>query len=300
MTHPSPGRLAVPCLVMLLSTVAIAADSGSGSGPNPRRNIEFARVDGNRLALDLYLPENVTGREVPVVVWVHGGAWRAGDRGRVPIRPLTELGFAIASVDYRLSPVARFPAQVHDIKAAVRFLRARSAAFGLDAERIAIAGASAGGHLAALTGVSGAELEGRVGEHLDRSSRVGAVVSFYGASNLQTILGQSTPHGLSVRVPALQMLLGAQPDEAPQLARLASPVAHLDRGDPPVLLLHGDQDPQMPINQSHELYGACRRLKLPARFEVVYGAAHGGADFYTPARLAQVADFLNTHLNRER
>ncbi|MBI1313990.1 alpha/beta hydrolase fold domain-containing protein [bacterium] len=261
--------------------------------------IPYAEVDGQRLLFDLYLPESgeaASGRKWPVVVWVHGGAWRAGDRSRVPVQPLTRHGFVVASVDYRLSPVARFPAQVYDIKAAIRFLRANATTYGLDTERFAIAGASAGGHLAALTGVSGQELEGEVGDHRDQPSAVSAIVSFYGASNLQTILSQSTPHGLSVRVPALQLLLGGQPDEKPDLARLASPVAHVDGNDPPLLLIHGDQDPQMPINQAHELHGAYLKLKRPVEFDVVYGAAHGGDAFYTDAMIDRVARFLSRHL----
>ena len=118
------------------------------------------------------------------------------------------------------------------------------------------------------------------------------IISFYGAANLTTILKQSTPHGLNVRVPALDLLLGGQPDELPALARLASPVFHVDRRDPPLLLLHGDQDPQMPINQSHELCGAYKKVNAPVQFEVVHGAAHGGAAFYDAERLPVVKKFL--------
>jgi dipeptidyl aminopeptidase/acylaminoacyl peptidase len=109
---------------------------------------------------------------------------------------------------------------------------------------------------------------------------------------LTTILAQSTPHGLSVRVPALELLLGGQPDAKPELARLASPVLHVDKTDPPLLWFHGDQDPQMPINQALEMIGAYKTQGLSAQFEPVYGAAHGGKQFSTPERLQQVADFL--------
>lgn len=257
----------------------------------------FAVVDNHQLRLDLYRPGN--DKTVPLVVWIHGGAWRRGNRDSVPVKSLAERGFAVASVDYRLSPVAPHPAQVHDIKAAIRFLRANADRFQIDPHRIAIAGASAGGHLAALVGLSGKVLEGSVGEHDDESAAVGAIVSFYGASNLQTILNQSTPHGLSVRVPALQLLLGGQPNDRPDIARQASPVAHLDKTDPPMLLLHGDQDPQMPINQAHELHGGYKRTRRPVEFDVVHGAAHGGEAFYTPQRLDRVAAFLMQHLKAE-
>src|SRR5262249_5663516 len=140
------------------------------------------------------------------------------------------------------------------------------------------------------------ELEGDLGPHLDQSSDVQAIVVFYGASNLTTILAQSTPHGLSVRVPALELLLGGQPDSKPELARLASPVFHVDKNDPPLLWYHGDQDPQMPVNQALEMLGAYKKLGLSATFEPVYGGAHGGKLFYTVEQFNQVADFLRSNL----
>lgn len=261
------------------------------------RDIEYAVTGGHSLLLDLYLPDQV--KNAPLVVWVHGGAWRAGSKERMPIGGLLGNGFAIASVNYRLSPVEKFPAQVHDIKAAIRFLRAEQNRnrFGYDAEKVVIAGASAGGHLAALVGVTNghAELEGDVGDHDGESSDVSAIVDFYGPTNFLTILPQSTPHGLGVRIPALQLLLRAQPEDVPDLAKLASPVYHVDEEDPPLLLIHGDQDPQVPINQSHELEGAYGEAGIGKRvqFEVVHGGAHGGDAFYDKERLDLIVKFLS-------
>jgi dipeptidyl aminopeptidase/acylaminoacyl peptidase len=140
-----------------------------------------------------------------------------------------------------------------------------------------------------------AELEGEVGNDRTQSSDVQGIISFYGGANLTTILKQSTPHGLSVRVPALDLLLGGQPDDVPALARLASPVFHVDKQDPPLLLLHGDQDPQMPVNQALELSGACQKAGAPVQLEIVHGAAHGGAMFYDEERLAVVRKFLKRY-----
>jgi dipeptidyl aminopeptidase/acylaminoacyl peptidase len=122
---------------------------------------------------------------------------------------------------------------------------------------------------------------------------VQAIVSYFGASNLTTILSQSTPHGLSVREPALSLLLGALPDSDRELAELASPVFHIDERDPPLFLLHGDQDPQMPINQAHELEGQYKKLGLDVTFETVYGAGHGGEAFFTGEDLAHTLAFLH-------
>lgn len=260
------------------------------------RDVEFASHGGSSLLLDLHLPE--AKAPAGLIVWVHGGAWRAGSRTSVDLAGMTSRGWAVASVDYRLSPVARFPAQIHDIKAAIRYLRAHAGRHGYPPSRFVIAGSSAGGHLAALVGVSNGqpELEGSVGRERQVSSNVQAIVSLYGASNLTSILAQSTPHGLSVRVPALELLLGGQPDAVPELARLASPVFHVDASDPPLLMLHGDQDQQMPINQSHELEGAYTRLGLPVRLVVKHGSGHGGPAFTTQATLDLIDEFLRKHL----
>lgn len=260
------------------------------------RDITFATVGDTALKLDLHQPDS--GQPVGLIVWVHGGAWKAGSRKGAELKGLTAHGWAIASVDYRLSTVARFPAQIHDIKAAIRFLRAHATDYGYPATPFVIAGSSAGGHLAALVGVSNgdAKLEGTVGQNLGVSSDVKAIVDLYGASDLTTILAQSTPHGIAMRVPALELLLGGQPDKLPELARLASPVFQVDAHDPPLLLMHGDRDPQMPINQSHEIQGAYEALGLPVVFKVHHGTGHGGPAFYSEESLALIDNFLRQHL----
>ncbi len=269
--------------------IVIAATTAISDEPD-FADITFASIDDSDLKLDIYLAKEAAENS-PLIVWVHGGAWRAGSKKSVPILGLTTMGYSIASVDYRLSPVAPFPAQVFDIKAAIRFLRAHGRRYGVKADTIIVGGASAGGHLAALVGVTNslAELEGNVGGNLDHSSSVQGIVSFYGASNLTSILAQSTPHGLNVRVPALDLLLDGGPSKNPDLAKLASPVRHVDESDPPLLLIHGDQDPQMPINQSHELHGEYKTAKLQVDFKVVHGGAHGGSIFYTPSQLRLIA-----------
>ncbi len=285
---------------MMFVVMAAALGLGAAAHAAPAREIKdivYARVDGIDLALDLYLPANVTAP--PLIVWVHGGAWSSGDKSGYP-EALLNQGFAFASVDFRQTTQARFPAQVHDIKGAIRFLRANSAKYGYAPQRIAISGASSGGHLAALVGVTNGNkaLEGNVGGNLGQSSDVQAILDYYGASNLTTILAQSTPYGLSVRKPALDRLLGGQPDAVPELARLASPVLHVDRNDPPLLLLHGDQDPQMPIDQSRELDAAYRKLGLDVDLDVVRGARHGGPEFYAPAHLQRALAFLRRTIGR--
>jgi acetyl esterase/lipase len=280
----------------LLGTFLVCGDVTAIAVEPTHRDIEYAQVGERRLLLDLYQPiESGEPRSsTPLIVWIHGGAWRSGSKEGVPITEFLEHGFAIASIGYRLSPEARFPAQIHDIKAAVRFLRQHAAAYSLDSNRFVVAGASAGGHLAALVGVSNGDvrLEGELGKHLELSSEVHAIVSFYGASNLQSILSQSTEYGLSVRVPALQLLIGGQPNDEPELAHLASPVAHVDASDPPLWLIHGDADPQMPFAQSEEFVRCYKALSLPVQLTVVRGGKHGGAEFFSKDRLASLAKQL--------
>ena len=287
--------------VLLASSVATQAQQRADEALriNEIADIPFAEVDGQVLALDLYLPADVANP--PLLVWVHGGGWSRGARKPVSTLAFVEDGYAMASVDYRLSGDAPFPAQVFDIKAAIRFLRAEASAYGYDASRIAILGVSAGAHLAALAATTNGDprLEGSVGDYLDQSSDVVAAVSYFGASDLTTILDQSTPFGLGIRVPGLEALLGGSIDERAELARLASPVFQVDAGDPPLLLLHGDQDPQMPINQSHELQGAYEALGLDVHFEVVHGAKHGGKQFFDAERTALVEAFLDRNLRAE-
>lgn len=255
------------------------------------KDLLFATVEDRPLYLDLFLPSNEPNPFL--IVWVHGGAWHAGSRANPPTALLAK-GYAIASVDYRLSVEARFPAQIHDIKAAIRFLRGNAKKYGYRSDQIVVWGASAGGHLAALVGTTNGhpELEGSLGEYLDQSADVQAVVDFYGPTNFLTILNQSTPHGISVRAPALALLLGRPVEQVPDLAKLASPVFQVDAADPPLFIAHGDQDNQVPINQSLELQGAYEALGLKVQMEVVHGAGHGSRDYYDPAFQDTLAAFL--------
>lgn len=285
------SRMAVP-LLLACALPAVAAE--------PARHltdIPYATVDGHTLALDLHLPGGVA--QPPLVVFLHGGAWSSGDKKSYPEFLLAQ-GFAVASVEFRSSREARFPANVHDIKAAIRFLRAKQAEHGYRAARIAVSGVSSGAHLALLVGTSTGvdELEGQVGAHLGESSAIQAIVSWYGAANFATILAQSTEFGRGVREPALKLLLGALPEEVPELATQASPVSHVGAGDPPAILLHGDQDRQMPVNQTLEFEGAYRKAGLPVETVIVNGAGHGGDAFYAGEPGSRVIEFLRRNIGR--
>lgn len=272
-------------LTFLLTTlIAAAADF------TVQRDLPYAA----ELKLDLYQP-TASQAPTPLIVWVHGGAWSGGSKKDMPLTDLIRHGISIASVDYRLSGTAPFPANVHDLKAAIRFLRAGAGSRNIDPARIIIAGASAGGHLAALVGLSqgNSELEGSVGTALDRSSAVQGIISFYGASDLSTLLSQSSSEAKKMRLPALTALLGGPPAEKSKLATLASPISHLDPRDPPLLLFHGDRDPQMPYQQSLDLHAACLVRGIFCQFITLHGASHGGSSFYKTDQLSKIRDFIH-------
>ena len=291
-------RYFLPIVFILAYATDVSAQDADGHNQPYTivSDVPYARVDQRELALDIYLPTGV--ERPPLLVWVHGGRWMFQSKEDMFTTALVEKGFAMASVDFRLAGEAIFPAQVHDIKAAIRFLRANSEEFGYDATRIGIHGRSAGGHLTALVGTTNGhpELEGNLGAYLDVSSDVQAVVSYFGASNLTTILDQSTTFGKPLRAEAMAVLFGAPVANRQELARLASPVFHVDMTDPPLLLLHGDQDPQMPINQAHELHGRYKALGLTGRLEVIHGAEHGTPEFFDAERTRIVAEFFDKHL----
>ena len=289
-------RKAIGSAVALLVLTLCATAQQPATSYNKVSDITYAVVDDRELGLDIYMPRGVD--DPPLLVWIHGGRWLYRTKEDINTLALVEEGFAIASIDFRLSVDEPFPAQIHDIKAAIRFLRANAETYGYEATRIGVHGRSSGGHLTSLVGVTNGvkELEGELGDHLDVSSDVQVAVSYFGASNLTTILDQSTPFGVMLRGPALALLLGGPMEATAELAELASPVFHVDAQDPPLLLLHGDQDPQMPINQAHELHGVYKEHELPVHLEVIHGAKHGTPEFFDTKRTALVAEFLKEHL----
>jgi acetyl esterase/lipase len=264
-------------------------------------DLEYARAGGRSLPLDLYLPRNAQG-PVPVLVWIHGGGWSAGSKVGGPGVRLALRGYAVASVEYRLSGEAIFPAQIEDCKAAVRWLRANAARYNLDPGRIAAWGSSAGGHLAALLGTSGGvkELEGAALGNPDQSSRVQAVVDFFGPTDLLQMDAQAARNpAVASRIkhddpksPESRLVGGPIQDSREKAAR-ANPIAYVTSDDPPFLIMHGDQDPLVPTAQSEILHRALRAAGVDATFHVVKDAGHG---FGGPEINRMVDEFLDRSL----
>lgn len=239
-------------------------------GIRAQLNVEYARPDGKPLRLDLFLPEK-SSSPLPLIVWVHGGGWLNGTKSGGPAVGLAKAGYAVASIDYRLSQQAVFPAQINDCKAAIRWLRAHAREYGIDPDRVGAWGESAGGYLVALLGTSGAvkDLEGDEGNP-DESSRVQAVVDFYGPTDFSQLkagrLGPNSPES---------RLLGGAIDKNPDRARRANPIAYIGPDTPPFLICHGDKDGTVSLSQSQLLYDALQGAKVPSELVVVKGAGHG-------------------------
>jgi acetyl esterase/lipase len=257
-----------------------------GDGTRHHPGAVYAAVSGYRaLELDVWIP--AAPAPPPVVVWVHGGAWMVGNRHLLPgsLRPgqlvdeLLAAGLAVASVEYRHAREASFPAQLHDVKAAVRWLRHSAADLGIDPGRVGIAGESAGGHLAALVALTAdrPDLEGAVGVR-GPSSAVDVVVDWYGVADAASMPETELPPEVAAAlppedlVPPLEVLLDGVDDATRELA---GPVVHVHPGAPPFLLVHGTADPVVPHAQSELLARALRDAGADARLESVPCAGHG-------------------------
>jgi acetyl esterase/lipase len=265
--------------------------------PAPGDDVRFlgglayaAPIGFRPLLLDLHLPA-AGGDPVPLVVFLHGGGWLRGDRSMVspsfagwrpgPLARLAADGFAVASVDYRLSGEARFPAQLEDVSAAVEWLTGRAQEYGFDPGRIVLWGESAGAHLAALLG-------------LGSPGRVRGVVDWYGPADLAALQEQVGAAGALTDDPAdtrEARLLGAPVAQVPELARAASPISHVRAGAPPFLIAHGTADRAVPFRQSEALAAALAAAGADVRFSAVDGADHmwAGVEDLTPLYDAVVA-----------
>ncbi|MAT15116.1 MAG: lipase [Planctomyces sp.] len=254
-------------------------------------DIEYANVDGHSLQLDLYMPQKV--ERPKLVVWVHGGGWHQGTRENPRLRWLADEGYALASISYRLTDKATFPAQIQDCKGAVRWLRANASVYGYDADQIVAAGSSAGGMLVALLGTSAEvdALEGDVGGNLEQSSRVQGVVDFFGAHDF-ILRSKTQSEKTSTPGSSVYRLFGGTVADKQDLARLASAVTHVSDDDPPVLILHGTEDSTVLPDQAKRLEEVYQDAGLPVELIMIEGAGHGGKVFDEPQYREKIRAFV--------
>ena len=245
--------------------------------------------------LDLVLPVPVT-KTAPLIAWIHGGGWEQGSYHQNPARAMAERGYAVASIGYRLSSQAKYPAQIEDCKAAIRWLRAHAAEYGIDPGRIGVWGASAGGHLAALLGTTAGDRRFDVGENLDQSSAVRCVIDSFGPSDFLHWGDPSLTAAYNTSNNALARLLGGRLADHVELARLASPVTFVNKDAAPFLIMHGADDPVVPVQQSVVLDAALRKAGVESTLIIVPDGGHGGGMFDDAKLLYQMAAFMDIHL----
>ena len=254
------------------------------------RDLEFAKPNGYSLKLDLYRPKERT-EELPIVIWVHGGGWKNGSKTNCKASWLAQHGFAVASISYRLTDVAQWPAQIDDCRASVRWLRANAKEHGLNPKNIGVFGSSAGGHLVALMGT----------RPVDEAGRVQAVCDWFGPTDLLTMPPNNVGNGRTEEDIAQSngaLLLGATVRDIPDKAKDASALNHVSSDDAPFLIMHGSEDPGVPLDQSIKFHEKLRAADVEAELIVIDGAKHGGPEFNEEKQQLRILEFFKKHLVR--
>ena len=292
--------------ILILLAISLVTFSSAHAQQPPRvpdgvkaqRNIAYVENGHERQKLDLYLPEKANA-PMPLVIWIHGGGWAAGSKDNCPALRFTERGYAVASIGYRLSGHAVFPAQIEDCKAAIRWLRAHAGEYHIDPKKFGAWGSSAGGHLVALVGTSGDVKQFDVGANLDQSSRVQAVCDYFGPTDIT----QMDVHALasapfkhdSAGSPESKLIGGAVQENKDKAARV-NPITYVSSDDPPFLIVHGDKDPLVPHHQSELLFDSLKKSGVSAHFHTIHGAGHGGPGFAGKNIDDMVAAFFDERL----
>ena len=306
----SAGWLAMPADAQTSVPATSAAKPASSPAKAPKKklvipptveliaDVEYSRPDGSPLLLDLYLPKAPAAKPRPLVVWIHGGGWWTGNKSSAagtPALRLVERGFAFASIDYRLTNVAIFPAQIEDCKTAIRFLRANASRYNIDPDHIGVWGGSAGGHLAALLGVTNdiKELDGSRYGYSQVSSAVQAVVTLYGLHDLPAL---SNPGPRVAKI--LRDFLGGSVVARHDLAVTASPITYVKKGVVPFLIYHGEKDPAVPVDQSRRFYDRLRQAGVEATYHEIHGGGHDMKSYPADRYAQEITAFFEKHLGK--
>lgn len=264
--------LALTLLFFTLSTLAAAEATPTNPGaktPGKFIDLVFKQSGEQSLMLDLYLPKPGSAR-APCLVWIHGGGWGSGTKTGSPLLSLLPSGFAVASVTYRFKDKAPFPAQIEDVKAAIRWLRAHADDYNLDVDRFGVAGYSAGGHLAALVAVTGKDSSFDVGDNLKLSSAVKAVCVISGPTDIVAFFEGAN----ETRRKLLEGLLGGPLADKQKLAESASPLYYIKPGLPPFMVIHGDVDKTVPIQQAQAMISKLEKCGTPPKVIIMPQVGH--------------------------
>jgi acetyl esterase/lipase len=265
-------------------------------GTKIQENIPYNNDTLKKHLLDIYVPANAKGA-VPLVIWIHGGGWLGNDKYadmgymKSTVTEIVNSGFALASIDYRFSTQAVFPAQIQDCNKAISFLYDNAAKYGFDKKRFAVMGFSAGGHLASLVGLSkNNNVPNFFIPNTSKIFDIKAVVDFYGPSELILFPKADDPKSPE------GILLGASPIARPDLAKAASPVTYVDKNDPPFLIIHGEKDELVSTRQSQLLSAWLTSVGVQNELIIVPDAPHFGVQFDVEAVKTKVLTFLKAQL----
>lgn len=267
----------------------------AATGTDFLKNVDYVGKGNPRQTLDLIVPKDHAAKKRPLVIFIHGGAWYSGEKenGHSVIKALSSTGdYVTATINYRLSQEAPWPAQIFDCKAAIRFLRGNADKYGIDPEKIGVMGISAGGHLVSMLGTSGdvAELEGDIGPFPKENSKVQCVVNFFGPTDFLTMSGEAMKPN-----PVIQLLGGESP-ELKEKAKQASPVTWITKDDAPFFTAHGTKDPLVPYSQAEEINTALRKVGVESHLITMVGGGHG---FMSDDLNARIRQFLDNHLRMQ-
>ncbi len=273
------------------------------AGIRMERNISYVPGGDDAQKLDIYLPEKAADKPLPLVVHIHGGGWRAGSKFPCPVTAMVLDGYAVASIEYRFSQKAIFPAQIQDCQAAIRWLRAHSKEYNFDSEHLGVIGGSAGGHLSALVGTSGGKKAFTpIGGNEEQSDRVQAVCDIFGPADFGTVVQQAADdknvrnifHFNTASDP-YSSLIGTKLDDKPKTDAV-SPVHYVSKDNPPFLILHGTHDALVPLAQSEQLAAALKEKGVAVWLQKLPGSGHGGPAFAKPSITQLTHRFFDKHL----
>lgn len=295
----------VCCWIVVDAPLAL----GQAKHPTPPKNFtadyDVKYVPGGDAAqsLDIYYPEKAPEKPQPLLIWIHGGGWMGGSKSEMPYMNELNRGYVVASIEYRFSSKALFPAQIQDCQAAIRWLRANAKKYNIDPDHIGVGGASAGGHLAALVGTSGGKkVFTPIGENKDQSDRVQAVCDVFGPSDFWTVIKQADEDKNVKNVfkwnngDPYSLLIGGKLGEDKEKCEAVSPSHYVSKDNPPFLILHGDRDTLVPYAQSVELTDLLTKATVPVTLQRLPGAGHGGPAFNLPSVTKLTSTFFDKYL----
>ncbi len=273
-------------------------------GVKMERDISYVSNGDEAQKLDLYLPEKPAEHPLPLIVHIHGGGWMGGNKFPCPVVGMVSKGYVVASVEYRFSQKAKFPAQIQDCQAAIRWLRANSKQHNIDPDRVGAVGGSAGGHLSALVGTAGGKKAfAPIGGNEEQSDRVQAVCDIYGPANFSTVMKQAADDKnvrniFKFNSPSdpYSQLIGVSLEGNQEKTDAVSPVHYVSQDNPPMLILHGTHDALVPLAQSEEFAAALKENGVKVWLQKLPGSGHGGGGFGKPAIYVLTQNFFDKHL----